>query len=195
MLTKPSGDPSGLGGKRLTELFAAQQRFIGAMAGATAPVFSETWTSDRDLGAPDRRVLEVAVLLTRRQLNELATQTEYLLRIARNGQTESSTFFDLLQMVSAATSQDPRRFGGDSARMGALLPTFLELLPYRSEVLELTAKEWRDMQAQKQAYFIGRLQQKLQGYRRTEADQRQWVALGSNDAGEALALVRLEDLP
>ncbi len=179
----------------LNDLFAAQQRFLGAMAGATAPTFAETWTSDRDLSAPSRQTLSVALLLTRRELSELAAQTQYLITAAKAGQTESGRFFSLLQMVSAATAQDPRRFGAQSAQIGDMLPAFLKALDYRSEVLQLTASSWRDMQAQRQQMFVNKLEQKLRAYRQIEADVRNWRSLGSPDPNEAVALIPLKDLP
>jgi serine/threonine-protein kinase PpkA len=179
----------------LNELFSVQQRFIGATAGATAPTFSDSWTSDRDLANPDVPALEIKLFLTRRQLSQLAEQTDRLTRSARSAQLETSRFFNLLRMASAATSQDPKRFGDDSTQIGDLLPSFLNLLPYKSDVLSLNAADWRGMGASKQDAFVRRLEEKYRFYQAIEADQSKWRKLGSADPNEAVALVPISELP
>ena len=98
-------------------------------------------------------------------------------------------------MAAAATSQDPKRFGDDTAEIGDLLPSFLTLLPYKSEVLSLTATDWRAMGASKQDAFVRRLEEKHSFYQSLEADQSKWRKLGSSDPNEAVALVPLRELP
>ena len=45
----------------LGKLFAVQQRFLGAAAGANAPAFNASWTSDRDLANPDVAAFDVSI--------------------------------------------------------------------------------------------------------------------------------------
>lgn len=179
----------------LGRLFAVQQRFVGALAGATAPTFASSWTSDRDLANFDVTTLEVSVYLTRRQLNELAQKVDYLIRNARQARTESSRFFSLLRMVSAATAQDPTRFSGDNANLGALMPSFLRILPYKSDVLALTAEDWRAMGAAKQDDFIRKLTEKRRFYILQSQDQSLWRDIGSTDPADAVTLIPLRQLP
>lgn len=199
-----AGSTLSLADQLLTELFSVQQRFLGAASGAQAKTFSESFTSERDLANLDRPALTVSVLLTRRQLNALAEQTERLIRTARAAgqQVESGRFFQMLRMVSAATSQDPARLGGDVARLDALMPSFLKLLPYKSAVLSLTAEDWRSMGASKQNQFITGLSEKAAFYRTLASDNRAWRdpnASGSQgaqtDPERAVALVPLAQLP
>jgi hypothetical protein len=178
----------------MNEIFSVQQKFLGAAAGAQAPSFAESWTSDRDLADLNRPALEVGVFLTRRQVNQLAEQTDRLVRTARQAELETDRFFELLRMVAAATAQDPGRFS-DAADVGDLLPSFLNLLPYRSEVLGLTAEDWRGFGANKQDAFIRRLEEKLAFFRALEGDQSQWRSLGAADPNEAVAIVPLSELP
>jgi hypothetical protein len=178
-----------------SKLFAVQQRFLGAMANAAAPTFASSWTSDRDLGNLDLPALEVSVYLTRQQLNQLAEKTSSLILNARQAKTESSRFFGLLRMVSAATAQDPQRFANDSANLSAFMPSFLSVLPYKSEVLSLNAEDWRAMGPARQDAFLSRLVQKLSYYRQLEADQSLWVTLGGSDATEQVALLPLSQMP
>lgn len=179
----------------LGKLFAVQQRFLGAAAGADAPAFNASWTSDRDLSNPDVAAFDVSIYLTRRQLSQLAEKCQSLLSNAQQARTESGRFFDLLRMVSAATAQDPTRFTNSSADLSALMPSFLSLLPYKSDVLSLTAQDWRGMGATKQDAFVRRLNEKVSFYRRIEADQSRWVQLSGSDPNDQVALVPLKEMP
>ena len=179
----------------LGKLFAVQQRFLGAAAGANAPAFNASWTSDRDLANPDVAAFDVSIYLTRRQLSQLAEKCQTLLANAQQAKTESGRFFDLLRMLSAATAQDPQRFTNGSADLSALMPSFLSLLPYKSDVLSLNAQDWRGMGASKQDAFIRRLNEKIAFYRQIEADQSRWVQLSGTDANDQVALIPLREMP
>lgn len=194
---KTPADPSKLSVEQLVlgKIFAVQQRFLGAAAGATAPTFSASWTSDRDLVNPDISALQVNVLLTRRELGQLAEKCRMLIDNARQAQTESSRFFERLRTISAATAQDPRRFANSTADLGALMPSFLSLLPYKSEVLSLSAQDWRGMGATKQDAFVRRLEEKLSYYRTVEADQSRWRQLSNSDPAEQVAQIPLSEMP
>jgi serine/threonine-protein kinase PpkA len=179
----------------LTELFSVQQRFVGAAAGAQAGTFTDSWTSDRDLADLNREALEVSVYLTRRQLNQLAEQTDRLVRTARQAKMESDKFFGLLRLVSAATAQDPGRYKDDVSRLDAMMPSFLKLLPYKSDVLSMNAEDWRAMGASKQDAFLRRLSEKLQFYRALDSNQSRWKALGDAEKDNQVALVPLRQMP
>ena len=179
----------------LSKLFSVQQRFLGAAAGATAPTFTASWTSDRDLANPDIAAFDVSIYLTRRQLGQLAEKCQALVNNARQAQTESGRFFELLRIVSAATAQDPERFTRGGADISALMPSFLSVLPYKSDVLNLDAQDWRAMGATKQDSFVRRLNEKVSFYRRVEADQSRWIQLTGTDASEQVALIPLKEMP
>lgn len=179
----------------LGKIFAVQQRFLGVAAGATAPSFTSSWTSDRDLLNPDLVALQVNVLLTRRELGQLAEKCQMLIENARQAKTESSRFFERLRTISAATAQDPKRFANSAGDLGAFMPSFLALLPYKSEVLSLSAMDWRGMGASKQDAFVRRLREKLSYYRTVEADQTRWRQLSGTDAAEQVAQIPLSEMP
>lgn len=177
----------------LGKLFAAQMRYVGAAANVTAPTFTSSWTSDRDLANPDLAAFEVKVYLTRRQLGQLAEKCQRLINNANA--TESAQFFNMLRMVAAATSQDPARFDAANLQIGSLMPSFLTLLPYKSEVLSLSEDEWRSMGASDQNSLVNGLMEKVSYYRRREIDQTKWKSLGSSDPNEQVTLVPLDMLP
>jgi serine/threonine-protein kinase PpkA len=196
------GRPAAAGGggnlkqQVLTELFSVQQQFLGASAGAQAPTFTDSWTSDTDLANPDRKALEVVVLLTRRQLNQLAEQTDRLVRTARQANMDTARFFNLLRMVSAATAQDPQRFN-EVTRVGAMMPSFLRLLPYRSDVLNLTAEDWRGMGAGNQDRFIQKLRAKFEYYQSVNNSMQEnvWVDLAGGSRDDQVTRIPLSEMP
>jgi serine/threonine-protein kinase PpkA len=190
----PSDGRAALKEQVLTELFSVQHRFLGAAAGAQAPTFTDSWTSDADLANPDRRALEVVVLLTRRQLNQLAEQTDRLVRTARQANMDTGRFFNLLRMVSAATAQDPQRFN-EVTRVGAMMPSFLKLLPYKSDVLNLTAEDWRGMGAGNQDRFIQRLREKYEYYQSVNNTPSAWAALAGGSADDQVTRIPLSEMP
>lgn len=177
----------------LGKLFASQQRLLGAQKGAAAPTFTASWTSDRDIVNPDVAAFRVEVFLTRRQLGQLAEKCQRLIDNAKA--TESSTFFDRLRMVAAATSQDPARFKDADLSLDSMMPSFLKLLPYRSKVLTLSQDDWRGMSAAKQKAFVTELVEKVSFYRGLQADQARWEKLGGSDTGEDVIRVPLDRLP
>lgn len=179
----------------LGKLFSVQQKFLGESSGSKVPTFSASWTSDRDLADPDRSAFDVSVFLTRQQLGQLAERCQVLIANARQAKTESSRFFDLLRTVSAATAQDPKRFFDRSQDLSSLMPSFLGLLPYKSDVLALTAEDWRTMGAEKQDAFIRRLNEKLAFYRKIESDQSQWIQLAGSSQADQVALIPLSEMP
>lgn len=176
----------------LGKIFAAQQRYIGQAAGATAPTFTASWTSDRDLTNPNVVALDVNVLLTRQQLNQLAEQCRTLVDNARQNNSSSADFFKKLRVVSAATAQDPKRFANSGLNLEALLPSFLGLLPYKSEVLKLDEVGWRSKGATSQLAFINRLEEKISYYRRLNNDGDSWLTLSN---GEQVAQIPLREMP
>jgi serine/threonine-protein kinase PpkA len=177
----------------LGKLFASQQRLLGAQKGASAPTFTASWTSDRDIVNPDVAAFRVEVFLTRRQLGQLAEKCQRLIDNAKT--TESSTFFDRLRMVAAATSQDPARFKDADLALDTMMPSFLKLLPYRSKVLTLSQDDWRGMSAAKQKAFVTELVEKVSFYRGLQNDQARWEKLGGSDTGEDVIRVPLDRLP
>ena len=195
-LARPSGEAPTVEQLVLGKLFAVQQRFLGTAANAQAPAFTSSWTSDRDLSNPDVAALDVSILLNRRQLGQLAEKIQRLVNNAEAAQTESGEFFELLRVVSAATSQDPTRFSdAGSQNLSALMPSFLSLLPYKSEVLSLTGDDWRTMGANRQDAFVRGLKEKLSFYRRIEADQSKWSNISGNNPDEQVAQIPLRVMP
>lgn len=188
-----------LGSYLLGKLFAVQQRFLGAAAGARVPTFVSSWTSNVDLANPNVGALRVSVLLTRRQLNQLAEKTQMLISAGEQARQSSSDFFKGLQVLAAATSQDPARFARETPDLGGLMPTFLKLLPYKSDILKLGGKEWRELGADRQRAYLAKLQQKRSYYLQVVNDGSRWTCFGNNcredNLDDKVALIPLDQLP
>lgn len=181
----------------INELFNAQQRYVGVNSKTQSKTVFNAWAADRDLTNPNRTALHVSVYLTRNQLNQLAISARRIYDTAKSQEISSDTMFRLLQNLSGQTAQDPERFKGDAAKVAnmGLLPSFLTLLPYKSEFLDMTPKDWGQKTADAQATMLARLSYKIRAYQDMYADDKKWVDLGSGDSGQRVMPVPLEYLP
>ncbi len=186
-----------LGSLFQNEVFSAQQRYLGDTHGAEAEVFYRAWAADRDLTEPRRSVFTVNVFLTRNQLSELAKSLDGLLDNARRAETRPDTFFARLRALAVATSTDPNRYGAGFSTLADsdLVPSFLKLLPYRSDVLRLSEDNWLDRGPTGQALLVSELERKLRTYHDIYQDQRKWKDLGAGDPGLDVYPVPLDVLP
>ena len=122
---------------------------------------------------------------------------ELVLRNSKGGRLKFST--DIASAVRQArvvylAVGTPQGEDG-SADLSALMPSFLSLLPYKSDVLSLTPQDWRGMGATKQDAFVRRVSEKLAFYRRIETDQSAWIQLSGSDVSDQVALIPLKEMP
>lgn len=181
----------------VNEMFNAQQRYIGVAAKTQSKTIFNAWAADRDLTDPNRLALGVSVYLTRTQLSQLALSAKHIYDTAKSQEISSDTMFRLLQSLSAQTAQDPNRFKGDSktvSEMG-ILPSFLSLLPYKSEFLNMTPRAWAEKTPDAQAAMLATLAYKIRAYQAMNADTGKWKDLGAGDDGQKVMPVPLEYLP
>lgn len=194
---KPNLDPKqppSLDDILVNEIFSAQQKFIGVNKGTQAPAFRKSWASDRDLSAPRREALSVSVFLTRNQLSTLGKSLQRILDAAKGAQLHPAKFFEQLQALSAQTAANPEQRRFEDIADSGLIPSYLRLLPYKSQVLRLTAQVWLDWQYSGQQAFIDELEFKLQAYRDIQSSDA-WNNLGGGDAGLDVYPVSLDLLP
>ena len=104
-----------------------------------------------------------------------------------------------LQGAAAAMSRRPDRVAGAEARRLAdtgLIGEYLEGLPYRSRVLELTEDDWLAWSFGQQREFLDDLAAKIRLYRAIHDDADLWIALDDDRAGgEAVYPIALDALP
>lgn len=186
-----------LGKLVVNELFNAQMRYIGAMRGTQAPVFFKSWASDKDLVNPSLKMLNVTVFLTRNQLNELALSLKHVVDQIKAASTSQASVFSLLRSLAAATTVNPDRYRANFHTIGEsnLLPTYLNLLPYKSEILGMSEEVWKNLSKSEFEAQTDRLAYKLRVYQDIYQDTKNWRDLGAGDPGQEVYPVPLDYLP
>jgi len=140
------------------------------------------WTLDRDLTNPALRTLDVRVLINKRHLSELIVSLKQVLTAMDRAQMSQIQFFDALQNISGQTMKNPEAISQfKTVAESGLLPAFLKSLPYRSEILSLTAEMYASMTAEQRAALQRSLRAKLQQYRDINEQVDGWVKLNDTD--------------
>ncbi len=179
-------------GPDLAELgLAVRLAYLGTRAGTQAPDVIEGWVSDRAVSDPARLAFEPRLLVTK---NELATMAEYLDQLvtlgeAARGAEDASGFFADLQGVMARMAQNPDRLVNANAdTLGGALE-FLDRLPYRSQIMDMTPDRWAQS-AMERRVILDSLRQKLSQYRRWLFDPAVWTPLydGAPDGEHVFAM-------
>jgi len=188
------GDSSAISKLVVNELFRAQTEYLGQTSKTKAPAFFRAWTTDHDLVNPTFQSLNVRVFLTSNNLNALAQSLHAIVDQAKQASLSPETMFDSLQRLAALTSGDPNR-PRNLGDIGALLPAYLQLLPYRSKILRIDRQTWLSMGMTRQQEFIDELEYKLRQYQDMYQDSDRWVLLDRNDPGNKVFPVPLDSLP
>lgn len=183
--------------------YAAYLDFAGQRKNVTAPKLESAWVADKDLdnlvNGKSTDALVAAVLLNKHQLNTLARQIGLLVDAARASRSaDSKSLFERVISLSSQTVRDPQRMQHGSednlAKMG-LLPEFLQGLPYKSQVMNLTEAHWLAMSAREQDELVYSLEAKMRLYREYHNDTGNWMRFGQSDPAEAVYRVPLTSLP
>lgn len=211
LMTKPKDDPAGASTPSAPEAqaarlaaslgYALQLEYLGQRRGNRAPSVVDSWIADMDLAqlAKERRVptVEVAVLLTKNQLNDLSQQLKIIIDNAeRTKKTDSRDFFQGILSASARMARDPDSpaQGGNLAEMG-VLAEFLDGLPYKSDVMLLREEDWYRMSVGEQTAFINRLKSRIARYEEYDKDRANWESFGAANPGDWMYRVPLNMLP
>jgi len=161
-------------------LGAALVEYLGKEAKPPKDIVA--WVVDRDLTEPAVRALEIRVLLNREELSDLVVALGTVLKALSNAEVTQRQFFAALQAVAAQTEKDPARISkAQKLKDAGLLPAFVESLPYRSEILELTDVKFNQMTAEQKSGLEARLKAKLQQYRVVNEQADGWVKLNEQD--------------
>jgi len=150
------------------------------------------WAADRDLTNPSIRSLEVRVLLTRDQLSDLTLALERILAAMQEATMSNLEFFDALQGLAAQSMKRPEDLARlNSVRQAGLVPSFIESLPYHSEVLSLNRESYASLTADQRADLNQRLIAKLSQYRKINETVDGWTQLNP-EAGSARQVYPLQ---
>lgn len=176
--------------------YAMHMDFLGRKSASQAPQLVSAWTSDRDLTNPALPTLQVCVMLTKLQLNDLQQSLKLIVDAARKTRTSPKDFFQEIASASAYMSRDPAalRKGANLAE-GGVLGEYLEGLPYRSKSLSMTQDLWLSLSVGEQEDFIDELDSKIRLYETFHNDMANWVRFGNAEPGDALYRVPLSTLP
>ena len=176
--------------------YAMHMDFLGRRSASQAPQLVSAWTADRDLSNPNLPTLQVCVMLTKLQLNDLQQSLKLIVDAARRTQTAPKDFFQEIASASAYMSRDPSALkqGSNLAESG-LLGEYLEGLPYRSKSLNMTQDLWLSLSVAEQEDFIDELESKIRLYETFHNDIANWVRFGAAQPGDALYRVPLATLP
>ncbi|MDF9393504.1 MULTISPECIES: vWA domain-containing protein [Methylococcus] len=180
---------------------AMQIAYLGRKKGTQAPELFRAWLCDRDYAHPELAATEVRVLLTKNELSNLSQTVKLILDQGEKSQESTGTaaFFDLLRSAAANLVRDPTKLADPKARKLAelgLLGEYLEGLPYKSAVMNLTSDQWEQWSQRQQEDFLDGLRRKLRHYQLYHDDADRWVMLdGSTDPSDAVYPVPLGALP
>lgn len=176
--------------------YAMHMDFLGRRSASQAPQLVSAWTADRDLSNPNLPTLQVCVMLTKLQLNDLQQSLKLIVDAARKTKTSPADFFSEIASASAYMSRDPaaRRQGANLAQSG-VLGEYLDGLPYRSKALSMTQDLWLSLSVAEQEDFIDELESKIRLYETFHNDMANWVRFGNAEPGDALYRVPLSTLP
>ena len=181
--------------------YAMQLEYLGRARENQAPSVVNSWIADMDLKRLAKHEqspsVEVAVLLTKNQLNDLSAQLKAIIDNAeRTKKTDSRDFFQGILSASTRMARDPNlpTQGKNLAELG-VLSEFLDGLPYKSDIMLLREEDWYRMSIGEQTAFINRLKSRLARYEEYDRDRANWESFGQPNAGDWVYGVPLNMLP
>ncbi|HNO61912.1 MAG TPA: serine/threonine protein kinase, partial [Plasticicumulans sp.] len=175
--------------------YALRMDFLGAKTAARPPGVVSAWVADRDPARPDVPSFQVCVLLTKLQLNDLQQGLKTIVESARRAQKSPKDFFQEVASASASFTRGQETKTPRNLYATGLLGEFLDGLPYKSKVLNLTEDLWLSWSVAEQEDFIQELESKIRLYETYHNDTANWVRFGDADPGDALYRVPLATLP
>jgi hypothetical protein len=175
---------------------AALVRYLGKST--TPPRDITVWVYDHDLADPSRQALDVRILLNRAELNDLILALENILKAFKRSQLTEMEFFESIQSVVASSSkkQDVNFKNAKDLKDSGLLPSWINTLPYRSQILKLNNEIFAAMSPDERAAMEQGIENRLRLYREYNENNDIWQALNekSSKNAEVFAL-SLEMLP
>lgn len=178
---------------------AMQLSYLAARDGQQAPDILRAWISDRALENPGIEAVEVRVMLTRNQLATLRDVARAIVEEAEEGlaRLDSTDFFDSLRSAVLTLSVEPARLARtEFETLGEAMGEYLEDLPYQSEIVRISERDWVARTPLQQRQLLGSLVSKIEFYNRVYETNDRWVALHPGaPAGEWVTTIPLRQLP
>ena len=182
--------------------YALRLKYLQGQGGAVPRVF-DAWLPDIDPAEPGRRQVEVRVLLTRDQLSDLHDILRQVLERAEEGVFSPQGFLDELKSLAATVSRNPQALGATTATTAGvsladlgLIGDYIEGLPYKGEVMQLSLADWESWPARRQIDFLRRLEEKIAYYQALHDNTDLWISLdGGPVDGDSVYPIPLDMLP
>jgi hypothetical protein len=185
--------------------YALRMQYFKRDEGDKIPNVFNAWLLDRDIRDPEKRMLDVQVLLTRDQLSDLHDILQGVLQTAEEGLLSPQNFLNELKSLAATVSRDPQQLGSTTATTAGtgnsladlgFMREYIEDLPYTGEVMNLSLDDWETWPARRQISFLHGLEDKIAYYRALHDHTDLWVSLdGGAVDGDSVFPVALEMLP
>jgi hypothetical protein len=176
---------------------AALITYLGSAA--EAPRDITTWVVDIDPVDRATPTLETRLLIEKRELNDLVQTLDRILEaFARARSIDSDDFFKQLQatMTGAALDRDIDFASVKAISGSGLVPRWLEALPYKSQIMDLTAERFADMSADDRSQIEEAIDNKVEIYRDLLDQPDIWIALSERTPElEEVYPILLRDLP
>jgi len=194
---------AGFEGKIAKLGYALRMQYLKKHENEGLPSVFDAWLLDRDFKHPEKPTLDIRVLLTRDQLSELHDVMQQVLDTFEEGLLSPRNFLADIKSLAATMSRDPEAIsevtrttaGGNLNDMG-FMQEYIEDLPYRSEVMNLSIEDWETWPASRQLEFVHGLEEKIGYYRALHDHTDLWVSLdGGSVSGQSVFPLELEMLP
>ncbi len=192
--------------KKVAKLgYALRMQYLKKDDGGKVPNVFNAWILDRDFNNPEKKVLDVRVLLTRDQLSDLHDILKQILNTAEEGLLSPKNFLNELKSLAATISRDPEKLGtttavtageGNSLADLGFMREYIEDLPYTADAMKLSLQDWQSWSARDQIKFINELESKINYYKALHDHTDLWVSLdGGPVDGDSVFPISLDMLP
>ena len=171
--------------------------YVGAEKGAAVPEVIRGWISDRDLVTHNKIVGIPAVLVNRKQLEDMYIVVSGLFEACILGQPSADGMFQQLQVLASQIGMDPKQLNWNvSIRNMGIMGEMLAALPYKSRIADFTSSEWFNLSSQEQEDIIRDLENSLFYLQYCRSDKARFVKLNPDaDDSEAVYPIPLDALP
>ncbi|WP_343716203.1 vWA domain-containing protein [Inquilinus sp.] len=178
---------------------AMQLAYLGRTEGSVPPRLFSAWVTDRDLADPSRRTLDVRVLITKNQLSDLQSTLKTIIDAGEVTRIAPADFFGQLRSAAATMARRPEGVAlAEGRRLTdlGLIGEYLDGLPYRSRIMELTEDDWLSWSFGQQRQFLDDLDAKVTLYQQIYDNADLWISLdGNRTGGDAVYPIPLDALP
>jgi serine/threonine-protein kinase PpkA len=180
------------------DTLAMQLAYLGRLQDERAPDVFKAWIADRALEDTTKSAVEVRLLITKNQLNSLRDVLREIVDAGEATRTDSAAFFDQVRgaLAAMARGEEGHLINAQFGTLGDALGEFMDGLPYRSPLLDITPERWLNTSTVDQRVILDRLRSRLRLFERVHDDPANWTALYADaPPGEMVYAMPLGYLP